>query len=31
MLLAEVAEGVTHVNGERVKPSQSTAEEKAAA
>jgi transposase-like protein len=30
-LLAEVAEGVTYINGERVKPSQSTAEKKAAA
>jgi putative transposase len=30
-LLAEVAEGVTYVNGVRVKPSQPTAEEKAAA
>ncbi|HEV8674920.1 MAG TPA: IS256 family transposase [Methylomirabilota bacterium] len=30
-LLAEVAEGVVYVNGERVKPSQSTAEKKAAA
>lgn len=30
-LLAEVAEGVTYVNGERVKPSPSTAEKKAAA
>jgi hypothetical protein len=30
-LLAEVAEGVTYINGERVKPSQSTAERKAAA
>jgi hypothetical protein len=30
-LLAEVAEGVTYVNGVRVKPSQPTTEEKAAA
>ena len=30
-LLAEVAEGVTYVNGVRVKPSPATAEEKAAA
>lgn len=30
-LLAEVAEGVTYLNGERVKPSQSTVERKAAA
>ena len=30
-LLAEVAEGVTYINGERVKPSQTTAERKAAA
>ena len=30
-LLAEVAEGVTYINGERVKPSQTTAEGKAAA
>ncbi len=30
-LLAEVAEGVTYINGERVKPSHSTAEKKAAA
>jgi hypothetical protein len=30
-LLAEVAEGVTDVNGKRVKPSQTTAERKAAA
>ena len=30
-LLAEVAEGVMYVNGERVKPSQTTAEGKAAA
>jgi putative transposase len=30
-LLAEVAEGVTYINGERVKPSPSTAEKKAAA
>jgi transposase-like protein len=30
-LLAEVAEGVTYINGERVKPSQTTAESKAAA
>ena len=30
-LLAEVAEGVTYVNGVRVKPSQPTAEKKAAA
>jgi hypothetical protein len=30
-LLAEVAEGLVYVNGERVKPSRSTTEEKAAA
>ena len=30
-LLAEVAEGVVYVNGERVRPSQTTAERKAAA
>jgi transposase-like protein len=30
-LLAEVAEGVTYLNGERVKPSQSTVERRAAA
>jgi hypothetical protein len=30
-LLAEVAEGVMYVNGERVKPSQTTADKKAAA
>jgi hypothetical protein len=30
-LLAEVAEGVTYVSGERVKPSQTTAERKSAA
>jgi putative transposase len=30
-LLAEVNEGVVDVNGERVKPSQSTAEKKATA
>jgi len=30
-LLAEVAEGVTYVNGVRVKPSPVTADEKAAA
>jgi hypothetical protein len=30
-LLAEVAEGVTYTNGERVKPGQTTTERKAAA
>ena len=30
-LLAEIAEGVVYVNRERVKPSQDTADEKAAA
>jgi hypothetical protein len=30
-VLAEVAEGVVYVNGERVKPSQTAAEKKAAA
>jgi hypothetical protein len=30
-LLAEVAEGVVYLNGERVKPSRSTAEKKTAA
>ena len=30
-LLAEVAEGVTYINGERVKPSPNTAEKKAVA
>jgi len=30
-LLVEVAEGVTYVNGERMKPGQTTAEKKVAA